>query len=113
MTTNISTPPINWQSYADNINNLLNKQKEDYDEECILKGRIMKIEKDRDKCKQLLNSYKKLYEEKSNYITKLEKENIELRSDYIELYRNVNRRYIWSDYWFMFMLLIFVSQQLC
>ena len=73
----------------------------------------MKIEKDRDKCKQLLNSYKKLYQEKSNYITKLEKENIELRSDYIELYRNVNRRYIWSDYWFMFMLLIFVSQQLC
>ena len=33
----------------------------------------MKIEKDRDKCKQLLNSYKKLYQEKSNYITKLEK----------------------------------------
>ena len=37
MTTNISTPPINWRSYADNINNLLNKQKDDYDEECILK----------------------------------------------------------------------------
>jgi|OM-RGC.v1.029713709 hypothetical protein len=87
-----------WQSHADNINYLLKKQKDEYETSYdLLKQRLYAAERDRDEYERLWKSHKLCYERKCGDYIKLEKENIELRQDTIELTEGTGKKYTESQ----------------
>ena len=87
-----------WQTYADNLNYLLKKQKDEnetsYD---LLKQRLYAAEQDRDEYERLWRSHKQCYEKKCDEYNKLEKENIELRKETVELTEGTGKKYTESQ----------------